>query len=68
MQKSQSALAFAQWFEDNGIRKSWFAKRIGVDNATITRWLTGAVCPQRASRKWVEELTNGAVAADGWET
>lgn len=67
MQKSQSALAFAQWFEENGIRKNWFAKRIGVDNATITRWLTGAVRPQRVARKRVEELTDGAVAMDGWE-
>ena len=67
MQKSKSAIAFAQWFKDNGILKSWFAKRIGVNNATITRWLTGEVCPQRAARTLLDELTKGAVPADGWE-
>lgn len=67
MQKSQAALAFAQWFKDNGIMKGWFARRIGVDSATITRWLTGAVRPQRVARKRIDELTDGAVPMEKWE-
>ena len=54
------------WFKENGIRKNWFAERLGVDNASISRWLSGAVKPSRPTRKRIEELTDGAVPMDSW--
>jgi DNA-binding transcriptional regulator YdaS (Cro superfamily) len=66
MEKSEAVKQFIVWFKESGIRKGWFAEKIGVDNASISRWLSGSVRPHRAVRKRIEELTEGAVNMDAW--
>jgi hypothetical protein len=67
MEKTKAVLLFDAWFKDQGIRKNWFAEQIGVDSASISRWLSGKVKPHRPVRKRIEELTDGAVPMDAWK-
>jgi DNA-binding transcriptional regulator YiaG len=57
---------FQAWFKENGIRKNWFAVRLGVRSSDISRWLSGKVKPSRPVRKRIEELTEGAVPMESW--
>lgn len=66
MTDTNSSELFRQWFKDSGFRKGWFADQIGVDPASISRWLGGQTKPQRAVRKRIEQLTDGAVPMDAW--
>lgn len=66
MEKTKAVMLFDAWFKDQGIRKNWFAEQIGVDGASISRWLSGKVRPHKAVRKRIEELTDGAVPMDAW--
>jgi len=65
--KSKAVDLFEDWFQSNGVRKNWFAEQIGVDSASISRWLSGKVRPHRPVRKRIEELTDGAVPMDSWK-
>ena len=65
--KSKAVDLFEDWFRSNGIRKNFFAAQMGVDSASISRWLSGKVKPHRAVRKRIEELTNGAVPMESWQ-
>jgi len=67
MTDNKSRHLFKQWFKDSGYRKGWFADQIGVDAASISRWLGGHTRPQRAVRKRIEQLTDGAVPMEGWD-
>jgi hypothetical protein len=67
MQKSKAVSLLENWFQNEGIRKNWFAKRLGTDSASISRWLSGKVRPHKPVRKRIEELTNGDVPMDAWE-
>lgn len=67
MDTQQNAQAlFSDWFKQNGIRKNWFADQIGVDNSSVSRWLSGSVTPHRSVRKRIEQMTDGAVPMDSW--
>lgn len=65
--KSKAVDLFEDWFQSNGVRKNWFAEQVGVDSASISRWLSGKVRPHRAVRKRIEELTGGAVPMESWQ-
>lgn len=67
MEKTNAVHLFDTWFKENGIRKGWFADQLGVDGASISRWLSGSTRPHRAVRKRIEELTSGAVTMDDWQ-
>lgn len=67
MEKNKAAFLLGDWFRDQGIRKNWFAEKIGVDGTSIARWLSGKVRPSRAVRKRISELTDGAVPMDHWD-
>lgn len=66
MEKSKAVLDLQQWFKDNGIRKGWFAEQLGVDGASLSRWLSGKVRPHAPARKLIEDKTGGTVKADSW--
>jgi transcriptional regulator with XRE-family HTH domain len=67
MDKTKAVMLFDDWFKSQGIRKNWFAQQLGVDNASISRWLSGKVKPHNAVRKRIEELTDGAVPMEAWK-
>ena len=67
MEKTKAVHLFDVWFKKNGVRKNWFADQLGVDGASISRWLAGSTRPHRAVRKRIEELTNGAVTINDWQ-
>ena len=67
MEKTKAVTLLNDWFKDHGIRKSWFAEQIGVDGASISRWLSGKVRPHKAVRKRIEELTDSAVPMESWK-
>ena len=67
MKKTQAVASLVAWFDENGIKKGWFAEQLGVDNASISRWLSGKVRPHKAVRKRIDQLTGGQVSIDGWE-
>jgi len=64
--KRKAVDLFEDWFQSNGVRKNWFAEQVGVDSASISRWLSGKVRPHKAVRKRIEELTDGAVPMESW--
>ena len=68
MEKSKAVELFAEWFKHQGIKKGWFAEQLGVDGASISRWLSGKVKPHRAVRKRIDELTGGAVPIETWQS
>jgi hypothetical protein len=67
MEKTKAVYLFDAWFKEKGIRKNWFADQLGVDSASISRWLAGSVRPHRAVRKRIDELTGGAVPIETWQ-
>ena len=67
MDKAKAVMLFDDWFKSQGIRKNWFAQQLGVDSASISRWLSGKVKPHSAVRKRIEELTDGAVPMEAWK-
>ncbi len=67
MDKAKAVMLFDDWFKSQGIKKSWFAQQLGVDSASISRWLSGKVKPHNAVRKRIEELTDGAVPMEDWK-
>jgi len=66
MKKTQAVILFEKWFKETGKKKQWFAKELGVNGASISRWLSGEVRPHNAVRKRIEQLTDGAVPMDAW--
>lgn len=56
----------AAYFDQTGIKKTWFAKRVGVKKATISRWLAGQV-PTMTARLVIQDATDGAVKVEDWD-
>jgi hypothetical protein len=54
------------WIESNGIKRVWFAKKMGVNNATLWRWVEGKSRPSKAVRFMIQELTKGDVDMENW--
>lgn len=62
-----SRIALAQHIKAEGMKKKEFAAMLGVSASQLSRWLSGAVVPDRLSRKFVEFATRQSVSADGWK-
>ena len=60
-------IALAQHIKAEKMKKKEFAEMLGVSASQLSRWLSGAVIPDRMSRKFVEFATNQAVSSDGWQ-
>jgi len=53
------------WLDDRGMRQNFFAKRIGVDDATLSKIMKGTNPSLKTASK-IEEQTKGEIAASGW--
>jgi len=65
--ENTSRIALAQHIKANKMKKKEFAEMLGVSASQLSRWLSGAVVPDRLSRKFVEFATKGIVQSDGWQ-
>ena len=65
--ENTSRIALAQHIKAEGMKKKEFAAYIGVSASQLSRWLSGAVVPDRMARKLVEFATRQIVSADGWK-
>lgn len=65
--ENTSRIALAQHIKAEKMKKKEFAEMLGVSASQLSRWLSGAVIPDRLSRKFVEFATKGIVASDGWQ-
>jgi len=55
-----------KYLEENGIKKSFFAKKIGVDPTHFSRWLNGSTIPRLDYILKIEEATDGLVTSKDW--
>jgi DNA-binding transcriptional regulator YiaG len=65
--ENTSRIALAQHIKAEKMKKKEFAAMLGVSASQLSRWLSGAVIPDRLSRKFVEYVTSRDVSADGWQ-
>jgi DNA-binding transcriptional regulator YiaG len=54
------------WFKSSGLRKKWFADKIGVCQPTLSNWISGKVTPRLPTRMLIDHMTDGAVPRDRW--
>lgn len=57
------------YLRENGIKFNYFAKQIGCDNASMTRYTNGTSIPGKRRKALIEQLTGGEVttAPCDWE-
>lgn len=55
-----------KYLEENGIRHSFIAKKIGTDSSHLCRWLSGDVAPRLEAVVAIEKITNGQVTIHDW--
>lgn len=66
-QKPKAVTLIKSYVQQHGIKKSWLANKIGVTNASFSRWMSGNFKPSRMARKRIEDITSGAVPETSWE-
>jgi transcriptional regulator with XRE-family HTH domain len=54
------------YLEKNGLRKDFFAKKMGITPATLSSWLYGRTAPKIRLAILVEKETKGAVKVSDW--
>jgi len=54
------------YLADNGLRNKWLQDATLIGSNTVSRWLNDKSIPQEKHAKKIEEITGGAVPADGW--
>jgi len=67
MEQKPAHVALAEHIRAQGMKKQDFAKRVGVRNDHLSRWLAGKVTPERPARMLIALVTDGAVPAEAWE-
>lgn len=60
-------MRLADYIEENGLRKDWFAEKIGVTASTISLWINGRRKPSYAYIYMICQKTNGLVGESDWE-
>lgn len=55
-----------KYLEENGIRHTFVAKKIGTEPSHLCRWLSGEVAPRLEAIVAIEELTKGQVTIHDW--
>lgn len=56
-------MTLAEYLRSNDLSNATFAEQIGVDRATVGRWVDGISLPRKGHRRVIAEVTNGAVTA-----
>jgi len=59
-------LKLKKYLEVNGYKNKWLEIHTLMGRQTVSNWLTGRATPQVKHAKKIEEITGGAVPADGW--
>ena len=54
-------MTLKEWLLKENMTQEAAAKRIGVHEITINRWINGRITPRRAQMARVEEITGGEV-------
>ena len=49
------------YIKQNGLRKDWFARKVGVTPQTLHNWLTGQAEPSTTNKRKVYSVTGGNV-------
>ncbi len=57
----------ALWLRENDQSKQWLARRLGVANAQLWRWLSGRVVPPIRIAGSIEKITQGRVRITSWD-
>lgn len=57
-----------QYLEQEGISQAEFARRVGVTQPTVNRWIAGTADPRREKVAEIERLTNGAISHAFWHS
>lgn len=55
-----------EWLRLHGLTARSLAASLEVDEATVSRWLNGALMPSKVSRLAMEHITQGAAPAAAW--
>lgn len=57
-----------EYFEETGVMKAFFAKKIGTTPTSLQSWLKGKTKPKIDLVLKIEKQTNGFVKAKDWIT
>ncbi len=55
-----------EYIEKNGLRKDFFAKKIGTTGTTLSSWLHGKTQPKIRFAIKIEKATDGFVKVKDW--
>jgi len=55
-----------KWLNDRHYKLSWLENKLMVSKWSVSMWTNGHGIPKRTHRDAIEEITGGAVPADGW--
>jgi len=64
--RQPSHILLSEWLKEEQVKHGWLATRVHVTAATVGRWAMGGTTPNSTFAKKIEEITGGAVPADGW--
>lgn len=59
-------MRLGEWLETNERSAAWLARQLEVSRETVSAWIAGEFSPSAARAAQIEEITGGAVRADGW--
>lgn len=57
-----------EYLQQNGIRFTFFAKRVGVSQPALSAWMNGTVTPSIFYAHKIEQITKGEVKIKDWIT
>ena len=66
-EKKRGKMKLKDYLETNGMTKEQFAQKIGCSLRTVYSWL-GGVLPTWLYKRHIQEVTNGKVKENDWET
>lgn len=59
-------MRLGEWLETNERSAAWLARQLEVSRETVSAWIAGDFSPSVERAVKIEEITGGAVRADGW--
>lgn len=58
--------ALVRWMDQNGVTQSEIARRTGMPQTSVSRWVRGKAVPKVSAAVELERLTFGAVRVQDW--
>ena len=62
-----AAAKIEEWIREGGLKKGFFAQRIGVSKSTLSLILRKGYVPSMPVRIAIEHETDGHVSREGWD-